>query len=358
MKTCILAILCSVFLFSDAFAQSISGTSGVFTHGGSVIISGSSFGTHADYHTASNSGIAFAWEDFENVSSFVNQGSTTGGFVVDCNDSDCHQDWILSGSGNKTNSAKWAKRVDLHDEFACNVDGMKKPYGSAASYSDVVFVSFWFRIPATASSGKFYRQWGGNSGGDTSIFWSATGGPDGFDFRGDDDLGNGPTPGGTQFSTSAWQRVDFLQNGAALKAWIVGTNSNNSYWNWNTGQARNNYFQAVIGSGKDYGEAATDYYGYDDIYISFTQARVEICDTNTWPARTHCEIQIPTSWSSSSIEIRVNSGSFGSSDLAYLYVIDSAGAASSGYAVQFGEGGETPAVRKLNNVTGVRVTLH
>jgi len=46
------------------------------------------------------------------------------------------------------------------------------------------------------------------------------------------------------------------------------------------------------------------------------------------------------------------------SDNAYLFVIDSDGAASSGYAVQFGEGGETPAVRKLNNVTGVRVTLH
>src|SRR5690606_40526993 len=61
----------------------------------------------------------------------------------------------------------------------------------------------------------------------------------------------------------------------------------------------NGYFQAVIGSGKDYGGTTiTNFYGYDDIYIDFTQARVEICDSPSWTGRTHCEIQIPQTWSS------------------------------------------------------------
>lgn len=75
----------------------------------------------------------------------------------------------------------------------------------------------------------------------------------------------------------------------------------------------------------------------DDIYIDTTRSRVEICNESTWNSRSHCEIQIPSAWSTGSIAITVNRGSFGTSDSAYLFVIDSDGNASDGYPITFGE---------------------
>jgi len=65
---------------------------------------------------------------------------------------------------------------------------------------------------------------------------------------------------------------------------------------------------------------------------------VEIGDAATWSNCDHKEIQIPTSWSSSSIGIDVNTGSF-SNGTAYLYVVDSSGDVnSSGYEITIGGG--------------------
>jgi hypothetical protein len=75
----------------------------------------------------------------------------------------------------------------------------------------------------------------------------------------------------------------------------------------------------------------------DDIYVDTTQARVEICDSATWAARSHCEIQIPqNSWTDSQLEIKVNRGTFATNSSAYLYVVDPNGNVNaSGYAINF-----------------------
>jgi len=80
---------------------------------------------------------------------------------------------------------------------------------------------------------------------------------------------------------------------------------------------------------------------FDDIFIQEgTQARMEICDSPTWNARTTCEIQYPTTWNDSSISATINQGGFGPTDSKYLYVVDATGAANSaGYPVTFGGGG-------------------
>lgn len=95
--------------------------------------------------------------------------------------------------------------------------------------------------------------------------------------------------------------------------------------------------QLMIGPYKGGGPATLHVY-MDDIYIDSTQARVEICDTATWAARTKCEIQIPSAWSTTSITATVNRGSFGATDNAYLYIVDSNGDANNnGYAITFGD---------------------
>jgi hypothetical protein len=81
-------------------------------------------------------------------------------------------------------------------------------------------------------------------------------------------------------------------------------------------------------------------YNYDDYYIDYTPARVEICNGSTWATRGICNTQIPTNWSASSIGIVVNQGTFTAGSSKYLYVVDSNNTAnSSGTQIQFGSGG-------------------
>ena len=76
----------------------------------------------------------------------------------------------------------------------------------------------------------------------------------------------------------------------------------------------------------------------DDIYIQVGEkSRLELCDKPVWADRTHCEIQVPTEWSDSSIEFTFNRGSFNGGLTAYIFVIDNDGNVSNGYPVTVGE---------------------
>lgn len=77
----------------------------------------------------------------------------------------------------------------------------------------------------------------------------------------------------------------------------------------------------------------------DDVYIDKTWARVEIGDKPSYNSCTKREIQVPSSWSSDSITLKVNQGSFQRDDVAYLFVVDPDGIPSNGTPVTFGEGG-------------------
>ncbi len=164
-----------------------------------------------------------------------------------------------------------------------------------------------------------------------------------------------------------WQRFEFYVVGHT-SAGIV------QVWELNSGTARRSIVSAsgvaTLHSGDSWDMVRLNAYArgdvnsqtyVDDVYIatgSAARARVEICNNATYTSATNCAIATPTSWGATSIAATVRQGSFGTSDNAYLFVIDSDGAASSGYAVTFGSGGETPPARKLNNITGVRVNFN
>jgi hypothetical protein len=78
-----------------------------------------------------------------------------------------------------------------------------------------------------------------------------------------------------------------------------------------------------------------------DAYIDDALARVEIGDASTYALARHREIQIPSSWSGSSIAIKVNLGSFSSLGGLYMFVVDSLGNISPGYPLG-GLGGGAP----------------
>lgn len=91
----------------------------------------------------------------------------------------------------------------------------------------------------------------------------------------------------------------------------------------------------------------TAYYG--DVYIDTTQARIEICDTPTWAARTHCELQPATAWADGQVEANFNLGSFINGQTVYFYVVDSSGLVNS-IGTKFTIGGASLAAPK--NATG------
>lgn len=81
------------------------------------------------------------------------------------------------------------------------------------------------------------------------------------------------------------------------------------------------------------GVQSTDRFYQDDIYFDNTRARVMLCATSTFDATQAKEIQIPTSWASTSISATFNQGAFGNGDTVYAFVVDSDGNVSGGEAV-------------------------
>ena len=84
------------------------------------------------------------------------------------------------------------------------------------------------------------------------------------------------------------------------------------------------------------GQGVTTY--WDDIYVDNGWSRVEIGNSPTYDTSTQREMQIPTSWTDSSISLTVNSGAFSPGETVYLYVADADGIVNdNGYPVVLGE---------------------
>ena len=79
--------------------------------------------------------------------------------------------------------------------------------------------------------------------------------------------------------------------------------------------------------GNNEGEGTAQVY-FDDIYIDNSWQSLWICDGNSWDESTHREVQVPTAWSSDSITLKINQGSFKNDETAYLFVVDQNGVAS------------------------------
>lgn len=75
----------------------------------------------------------------------------------------------------------------------------------------------------------------------------------------------------------------------------------------------------------------------DNYYVDRTWARAMLGNASTWTASTQREIQIPTAWSDTSVEVSFNQGTFANGTTAYLYVVDSTGAVNAtGHSVVVG----------------------
>jgi hypothetical protein len=100
--------------------------------------------------------------------------------------------------------------------------------------------------------------------------------------------------------------------------------------------------EMIGGYGRMYGQP-TNWRYFADLYLDSSLAHVIIGNAPTLAASTRREVQIPTSWSGSSLSVRVNLGAFSTGQQAYLYVYDANGVANSnGYPITVGGGSGSP----------------
>jgi hypothetical protein len=82
---------------------------------------------------------------------------------------------------------------------------------------------------------------------------------------------------------------------------------------------------------------------FADVYLDYSRARVIVGNAPTFAASTIREVQIPASWSDSSISFSVNLGKFADGAPAYLYVVDANGSVNAvGTPINAGPGPEEP----------------
>lgn len=290
--------------------------------GNTITISGSGFGSHADWG-GSQAFLNKAWTNFDAGS--INSGGLSIGAYP--------ENWSLQTSANRTNSSYYAERRSVNGELgSLSIDQSGTP--------TEWYASFWFRMPSNTQAGKFMRIWGGSyniylSTGceDTMIraYCEGCGGATQWDSA-------------VSFGNNAWKHFEFYmsESPATTQVWIDGvlgwSRPDLTHSGWGANGHTWDIGHMVDDSSRGCGTAGA--YQYDEVYLDHTRARVELVNASTWASTAIRAPQPPTSWSSSSIVAQLNKGAFANGTY-YLYVIDSTGAVSNGYAVTIGGGGGT-----------------
>jgi len=336
---------------TEVFCQpEIESVQGRFLHNSSMNIIGRFFGIKPN-------ALPLVWENHE-----------AGSFSDDWGISMKDRDMVIGGTA-EINRHSYSSYYG-YDQF-----DMYSAYQYAESYSNVWYISFWFRL---GSEWEYRRKTGGDYYAEnikTTFLWDSEVGcalsTCGFDAKTTDYGGWHCGPGGRggdyfQYTTSVsqeeiwpnketWYSEQIIFRASTtydsadgiFEAWANGKRYHSDHDADLYGQGGNIY---VLDAGWtdawwDQGYSPpTVYIYYDDVYIDNTIARVVIGDSSDFGNCTHQEIQIPTAWSDSSITITANGGSFAAGERVYLFVVDADGNVSNGYGVftQRGEGAPPP----------------
>ena len=126
-----------------------------------------------------------------------------------------------------------------------------------------------------------------------------------------------------------WSKIEMElkytnQNDGYIKLWENGV-LRADYRGRTDGLAGSTRTEGIGGYAVNYPYASNWRY-FADVYLDSSRARVILGDAPTLDASTIREVQIPTQWSDSSIDVTVNLGRFGDRQTAYLYVVTQDGA--------------------------------
>ena len=151
---------------------------------------------------------------------------------------------------------------------------------------------------------------------------------------------------GPSMTVGAWSRFDHFIKGHATEGLIYGSvinaehglivKTNETGKTLGTGSS----FTKINIPGYSRGSSPNGIY-YDDVYIATgdgARARIEIGDNAVYADCTSLVLCSPTAWGDTSITATVRKGAFSLGSTAYLFVIDSNGAASAGHEIKFSYG--------------------
>lgn len=315
-------------------AVSISGTSGTWSHGEAVTISGSGFTTKA---TAA----PVLWDTIDNQSAY---SALSDGDIIPTG---VGNPWPLNSNGDDavTFENGDTMRHALSSEMY-KVTATKRGYmdGLEWTATDHIYVSWWFKTNVnymsvgdlTLHSCKFLRLSKSDEQTTRTFSWAQA---------------KVYVFGAEQVEDGNW--VDFfttVDTWHFMEAWINSANrtfkviidndaalSLSHTWDSTTAFQFNQVWRLGMDSdGNNTGTAST--HTEDDIYVDKYLNRAMVGNASTYATCTAFEMQIPTSWSDTSIGITVNRGAYGASDTRWLYVHDSSGVVNSdGFEITFGE---------------------
>ena len=335
----------------------ISAVSGTVSHGSSLQISGSGFGSKS---TAA----PLKWDTFENGT-----------------DNTALSGWSLSATPDGTRVPRYSTlRRRPNSNLSARADFSNGNWGSNFAITGTplprVYLDAWYYYQPASPYSRNHKLFRIHSNTDSPNLYYNLYCATGYSHLSQDGVSGGNYHYwpwiGPEYFAGKWVHLQVyleesspgVDDGTALM-WIDGVLWVNQVRNFRTRDSSTNwnsiYLGNYVGHGSDASCAASGdaWTFWDDVYIDTTPARIEIGDASTYSATRHREIQIPSAWSSSAISITLNRGGFSSLDGKYLYVTDSAGRVNAnGFPLATAPDTTAPtvtAVSPLSGATGVGV---
>ncbi len=324
-------------------APSVGAVEGTLSHGSLVTVAGSAFGTRPSAGGGQNWNgsptMNYRFKDFED-----GQLSSLGFYPQKGGSrwSPSATELGVQTASPPRNSTRYLRRTyQTGESGGLSTDVTVQP--------NLFYTTFKFRVAQNTQSGKFFRFYGDSP--QNNVYLST--GCNNYQVRGYTEC-SGPNCAGKQvewgtgpdLTPGQWHRVEILAD-PSQQQFRVDVNGVHIF-------TKTNWLNATLGlqghtmdypnmidsSDRSASCPAVGANDFDDIFIDFSRARVEIGDASTWTATRKKEVQIPVSWADGRITVRVNSGEFAAGSTAYLYVVDSNGAVNErGLAVTIGAAG-------------------
>lgn len=320
-------------------APSVSGTSGTVSNGATITISGSGFGSKS---TAA----PMLWDDFEAGSA----GNVIAGSAARIGK------WDGDTTAVKYTTAKAhaGSKAALHD-FVANYNASLNKNGTYPR----LYMDFWILtdyVDRPSRNWKPWRLYGDNDSLQLDYVWLCNG-----ELVNRVEANAGWSEGdwgGNSYTKNTWMHVQLVYNASTpgvadgtirhmIDGQTYGLNSGavmTRKTSVNFNQIRIGHYWASDGVDGCAANGGARVY-VDNVYLDSSWARVELGNASTYAASTKREIQIPSTWSDSSVAVKVNTGTFAEGTTAYLFVTDANNNTSPGIAIKVGSGStSTPVV--------------